>query len=85
MFKIIDENGEEILDTDVVNLNSNDIIILKADKKISPEMMKELSNRLEKVFKENKYLILSKECDIGILKGEINLLQENSERKVLKG
>ena len=85
MFKIIDENGKEVLNTSVVNFNSNDIIILKADKKISPEMMKELSSRLDKVFKENKYLILSKECDIGILKGEINLLQENSERKVLKG
>jgi len=79
------KDGEEVLNTSVVNFNSNDIIILKADKKISPEMMKELSNRLEKVFKENKYLILPKECDIGILKGEINLLQENSERKVLKG
>ncbi len=85
MFKIIDENGEEILDTDVVNLNSNDIIILKVETSISTDMMKELSNRLKKVFKENKYLILPKECDIGILKGEINLLQENSERKVLKG
>ena len=85
MFKIIDENGKEVLNTSVVNFNSNDIIILKADKKISPEMMKELSSRLDKVFKENKYLILPKECDIGILKGEINLLQENSERKVLKG
>lgn len=85
MFKIIDENGKEILNTDVVNLNSNDIIILKAKASISVDMMKELSNRLEKVFKENKYLILPKECDIGILKGEINLLQENSERKVLKG
>ena len=85
MFKIIDENGEEILDTDVVNLNSNDIIILKVETSISTDMMKELSNRLKKVFKENKYLILPKECDIGILKGEVNLLQENSERKVLKG
>lgn len=79
------KDGEEVLNTSVVNFNSNDIIILKADKKISLEMMKELSSRLDKVFEHNKYIILPKECDIGILKGEINLLQENPDRKVLKG
>ena len=86
MFKILDENGNEVTDADVINISHDDIIILRIDATISPEIMKELSKRLKKTFTDNKFLILPKECEVGILKQEINILQEKvPESKVLKG
>lgn len=94
MFKIINENGEA-LDTNIVDINSNDVIIIKANTNMSIEELVDIKQKVKDIFKDNKVLILNKNIELDILKSSEDMIIKDesdnilnnieTKRKVLKG
>ncbi|MBQ2639269.1 MAG: hypothetical protein IJF92_00685 [Bacilli bacterium] len=94
MFKIINENGEA-LDTNIVDINSNDVIIIKANTNMSIEELVDIKQKVKDIFKDNKVLILNKNIELDIIKSSEDMIIKDesdnilnnieTKRKVLKG
>lgn len=85
MFKILDEEGNATLDVDTLNLNKNDVLVVKSRNSISIQDKSTLE-RLCSIFPENRVVFLPDGYDLGVLKTELDVVEEKiSKRKVLKG
>ena len=85
MFKILDEEGNATLDVDTLNLNKNDVLVIKSRNSISIQDKSTLE-RLCSIFPENRVVFLPDGYDLGVLKTDLDIVEEKiSKRKVLKG
>lgn len=85
MFKILDEEGNATLDVDTLNLNKNDVLVVKSRNSISIQDKSTLE-RLCSIFPENRVVFLPDGYDLGVLKTDLDVVEEKiSKRKVLKG
>lgn len=85
MFKILDEEGNATLDVDTLNLNKNDVLVIKSRNSISIQDKSTLE-RLCSIFPENRVVFLPDGYDLGVLKTDLDVVEEKiSKRKVLKG
>ena len=85
MFKILDEEGNATLDVDTLNLNKNDVLVVKSRNSISIQDKSTLE-RLCSIFPENRVIFLPDGYDLGVLKTDLDVVEEKiSKRKVLKG
>ena len=85
MFKILDEEGNATLDVDTLNLNKNDVLVIKSRNSISIQDKSTLE-RLCSIFPENRVVFLPDGYDLGVLKTDLDMVEEKiSKRKVLKG
>ncbi len=85
MFKILDEEGNATLDVDTLNLNKNDVLVVKSRNSISIQDKSTLE-RLCSIFPENRVVFLPDGYDLGVLKTDLDMVEEKiSKRKVLKG
>ena len=86
MFKILDEEGNATLDVDTLNLNKNDVLVVKSRNSISIQDKSTLERRLCSIFPENRVVFLPDGYDLGVLKTDLDVVEEKiSKRKVLKG
>ena len=85
MFKILDEEGNATLDVDTLNLNKNDVLVIKSRNSISIQDKSTLE-RLCSIFPKNRVVFLPDGYDLGVLKTDLDIVEEKiSKRKVLKG
>lgn len=85
MFKILDEEGNATLDVDTLNLNKNDVLVVKSRNSVSIQDKSTLE-RLCSIFPENRVVFLPDGYDLGVLKTDLDVVEEKiSKRKVLKG
>ena len=69
----IKENGEEkVLNSDIMNLQKNDVICLRLKSVLPLNVCKVLRDNVQSVFPKNKVFLLTNDVDIGIIRGDVN-------------